>query len=179
MPLAPVLLLDDAGLVDFWNLRSGAKSDAIPIAGLTWRGHDFLDSVRDPEIWRKTKEGATKAGGFTLDLLMDLAKAIIKAKLGAVLLGGSPTNENSRLRAAARDHRCAEAAGRSNANNTFEFHDFTSVVLLLTGAHTKHTPCPGKMPFCRVQTLRVSELVGSGLRSTGCMAPALIFKLLP
>jgi hypothetical protein len=49
--------------------------------GLTWAGHDFLDSVRDPEIWRATKEGAKKAGGFSLELLVDLAKGLIKKKI--------------------------------------------------------------------------------------------------
>jgi hypothetical protein len=29
---------------------------------LTWNGHEFLDAVRDDEVWRRTKEGARKAG---------------------------------------------------------------------------------------------------------------------
>ena len=48
---------------------------------LTWEGHDFLDSVRDPEIWKKTKTGAMAAGGFTVDLLKDLAKGLIKKQI--------------------------------------------------------------------------------------------------
>jgi hypothetical protein len=48
---------------------------------MTWQGHDFLDSVRDPEIWRRTLEGAEKAKGFTFDLLRDLAKGFIRTKL--------------------------------------------------------------------------------------------------
>ncbi len=48
---------------------------------LTWLGHDFLDAVRDPEIWKKTKEGALSAKGFTLDLLQDLAKGFIKKQI--------------------------------------------------------------------------------------------------
>jgi hypothetical protein len=41
----------------------------------------FLDTVRDPEIWKKTKEGAISAKGFTLDLLQDLAKGFIKKQI--------------------------------------------------------------------------------------------------
>jgi Hypothetical protein (DUF2513) len=57
-----------------------------PMAGigfrcLTWEGHDFLDSVRDPEIWAKTKKGAEEAKGFTVDLLKDLAKGLVKKQI--------------------------------------------------------------------------------------------------
>jgi hypothetical protein len=45
---------------------------------ITWHGYDFLDSIRDEKIWAATKEGARKAGGFTVDILLDLSKALIK-----------------------------------------------------------------------------------------------------
>lgn len=47
---------------------------------LTWMGCDFLDKVRDPEIWRSTKAAANQLGGFSVSLLADLAKAILLAK---------------------------------------------------------------------------------------------------
>ncbi|MBY5592690.1 DUF2513 domain-containing protein [Rhizobium leguminosarum] len=55
--------------------------DHILPTRLTWSGHDFLDTVRDPAIWKKTKEGALSAKGFTLDLLQDLAKGFIKKQI--------------------------------------------------------------------------------------------------
>ncbi|QAB01152.1 MULTISPECIES: DUF2513 domain-containing protein [Agrobacterium tumefaciens complex] len=55
--------------------------DHIVPTRLTWSGHDFLASVRDPEIWKKTKEGALSAKGFTLELLRDLAKGFIKKQI--------------------------------------------------------------------------------------------------
>jgi hypothetical protein len=48
---------------------------------LTWEGHDFLDSVRDPKIWERTKNGIDVAGGFTFDLLKDLAKGFVKKQI--------------------------------------------------------------------------------------------------
>ncbi|MBN9142438.1 MAG: hypothetical protein BGP00_07015 [Novosphingobium sp. 63-713] len=51
------------------------------IEDITWAGHDFIDSVRDPEIWKKTKEGASKAGGFSAELLKDLAKGLLKTQI--------------------------------------------------------------------------------------------------
>jgi hypothetical protein len=62
------------------------EGGARPMLGIGFRclnpaGHDFLDSVRDPETWAKTKKTAAKAGGFTLDLLKDIAKGLIKKKI--------------------------------------------------------------------------------------------------
>jgi hypothetical protein len=48
---------------------------------LTWQGHEFLDSIRDPEIWRKTKDTAERAGGFTVSILGGIAKGLIKTKI--------------------------------------------------------------------------------------------------
>ena len=47
---------------------------------LTWKGHEFIDSVRDPEIWRKTKEGATKVGSWSLKLIGEMASGFIRLK---------------------------------------------------------------------------------------------------
>ncbi|WP_350614655.1 DUF2513 domain-containing protein [Pseudomonas sp. HY7a-MNA-CIBAN-0227] len=50
-------------------------------SGLTPSGHDFADSVRDEKIWKMTKEGALKAGGFTFELLGQLAKGLVKQQI--------------------------------------------------------------------------------------------------
>jgi hypothetical protein len=48
---------------------------------ISWQGREFLDTVRDPEIWAKTKKGAEEAKGFTIDLLKDLAKGLVKKQI--------------------------------------------------------------------------------------------------
>lgn len=55
---------------------------------LTWEGHEFLDKVRDPEIWRKTKEGAGKVGSWSVKLLADMATGFIRAKATELGLPG-------------------------------------------------------------------------------------------
>lgn len=71
-----LVMLIEAGLVN------GELTMQSPIISkLTWQGHDFLDSVRDPVIWLATKDGAKKAGGFSLELLGALAKGLIKKKI--------------------------------------------------------------------------------------------------
>lgn len=72
---AHLRLLEQAGLVEviFRPLRG-----SIQVRGLTWEGHDFLDTVRDPEVWKRTKDGASKMGGWTFGLLKDLGTAYLK-----------------------------------------------------------------------------------------------------
>ncbi len=48
---------------------------------LTWEGHEYLDAVRDPEIWNKTKESAKEIGNFGIDTLKSIAKGFIKTKI--------------------------------------------------------------------------------------------------
>ncbi|MDQ7915853.1 DUF2513 domain-containing protein [Pseudomonas sp. 102515] len=48
---------------------------------LTGEGHDFVDSVRDEEVWAMTRDGAKKAGAFTLELLGQLAKGFAKKQI--------------------------------------------------------------------------------------------------
>jgi hypothetical protein len=55
-------------------------TDGKAINGISMSGHDFLDSVRDPAIWKRTREGALATGGWSVDLLKDLAKGFIKKK---------------------------------------------------------------------------------------------------
>ena len=48
---------------------------------LTVAGSEFLETVRDPKIWEKAKKGAEDAGGFTVDVLKDLAKGLLKKQI--------------------------------------------------------------------------------------------------
>jgi hypothetical protein len=45
---------------------------------MTPAGHDFLDAVRDPRIWKQTKVATKKAGGFTLDMIKEVATELVK-----------------------------------------------------------------------------------------------------
>lgn len=73
-------LLADGGYLDI-VLTPVQFAGSINFRGLTWKGHDFLDSVRDEEIWRRTKQGALAAGGFTFELIAELAKGYVKEQI--------------------------------------------------------------------------------------------------
>lgn len=75
-----LVLLIDGGLLDGEREQSGQ----FVARKLTWAGHDFLDSVRDPKIWRTTKERVKEAGGFTIEILTGVAKEIITHNLARI-----------------------------------------------------------------------------------------------
>lgn len=57
-------LIDEAGLI----VGAGNRPmSGIFFRSLSWEGHDFLDSIRDPEVWRKTKNSVKEVGGFTFE----------------------------------------------------------------------------------------------------------------
>jgi hypothetical protein len=72
-----LLLIDRKFVIGTYD-RISATFD---IERLSMDGHDFLDSVRDLEVWKKTKKGAEAAKGFTIDLLKDLAKGLVKKQI--------------------------------------------------------------------------------------------------
>ena len=51
--------------------HEGGSPIAIPtVSGITWAGHDFLDSTRDSRIWKKVRNRAL-ALGTSWDLLRE------------------------------------------------------------------------------------------------------------
>lgn len=80
---AHVLMLFDAGLLDGEMMTTKFPLAAFRIIGLTWEGHDFLDSMRDDETWDKAKRNVlSPAGGAVFSVLSDWLKAEAKARLG-------------------------------------------------------------------------------------------------
>ncbi|OYU52080.1 MAG: hypothetical protein CFE27_08760 [Alphaproteobacteria bacterium PA1] len=67
-------LLSDAGYV----LETGHHSGVFR---LTNQGYDYLNTIRDGEIWNKTKVAAKGVGGGTFEIIKDIATAYIKAEL--------------------------------------------------------------------------------------------------
>lgn len=55
---------------------------------VTWAGHEFLDNIRDPDVWKQTKAGASKVGGFSLKILSSVAEGLLKARVDKLLGSG-------------------------------------------------------------------------------------------
>lgn len=52
---------------------------------LSWPGHDFLDTTRDSEVWKKTKFGVEKIGGAGWEVVKAIAVAYAKEQAKKVL----------------------------------------------------------------------------------------------
>lgn len=78
---AHLKLLEDSGFLDRLDVQMFPNGVTFMMGWrITSSGHDFLNSVRDPEIWRKTKTGASKLGAWSIKLLGDLASSYVRAK---------------------------------------------------------------------------------------------------
>ena len=62
--------------------------------GLRWTGHEFLETIRDPDVWRMTKQGASQVGGLSLDFMKQLATAYLKQKAKDARSGSISKPEN-------------------------------------------------------------------------------------
>jgi hypothetical protein len=72
-----LVLLIEAGYVD------GKTTMDMPIISrLTWQGHEFLDNIRDKNIWHATKERVKGLPGVALKIVAAIAEAEVKKRLG-------------------------------------------------------------------------------------------------
>lgn len=55
------------------------------INGLTYQGHEFLNSIRENKTWSKTKDVAKQAGIFSLKMLGEIAQNVASAAITAAL----------------------------------------------------------------------------------------------
>lgn len=72
-------LIYQAGLINGEPTKSSTSDRIISVLpfDLTWEGHEFLDTVRDPKIWREAKAGAALAGAASIEFIWRMAKALI------------------------------------------------------------------------------------------------------
>nr|DAX74603.1 MAG TPA: TRANSCRIPTIONAL REGULATOR SLYA, TRANSCRIPTION FACTOR, GLOBAL REGULATOR.85A [Caudoviricetes sp.] len=71
-------LLSEAGFINWTPKFDGSNSLYVAfVHGMTYEGHQFLDSIRSPKVWRETKSVAEKVGVFSLNFLSQTASQII------------------------------------------------------------------------------------------------------
>ncbi len=54
----------------------------IMVRDITYSGHQFLDSIRDNNIWIKTKSKISKLAGVSLPIIQQVATQMIAIELG-------------------------------------------------------------------------------------------------
>ncbi|MFV0552893.1 MAG: DUF2513 domain-containing protein [Anaerorhabdus sp.] len=58
----------------------------VSVSSLTWNGHQFLDNVRDDDVWKNTKSVISKFSTVSIGIMSNVASqvisSLIKAQLG-------------------------------------------------------------------------------------------------
>lgn len=76
-----VIQLNEAGLLDGGASQNGSGISLGHIQKLTWKGHEYLDNIRDDKVWKKTKETVfSKIGSASLSVFSSVAAKIIEDK---------------------------------------------------------------------------------------------------
>ena len=74
------VLLEEAGLIEASIPEvCGGPRECIWIERLTWKGHEFLDNVRDDTVWAEVR---SKGTDLSFQLVLQLAIAFGMRKLG-------------------------------------------------------------------------------------------------
>lgn len=78
-------MMGDAGFIVMEPWKSTTNDERIIkvplIFDLTWKGHEYLDTIRDPKIWKATKSLTSKIGSASFELVLEIAKALAKDAL--------------------------------------------------------------------------------------------------
>lgn len=81
--LAHMEMLISAGLVAGKISHSlGARGDVIIISGLTWEGHEWIETVRSDDVWAQVKEILADQGAMTYELTKAVAGQLLRRRLG-------------------------------------------------------------------------------------------------
>lgn len=75
-------LLKDAGYIDGIFVDADNHLHEAVIKGLTWDGQDYLDTMRDDQVWIKAKKVVKNTlGSTTLDLIKEVCHELSKKAL--------------------------------------------------------------------------------------------------
>lgn len=76
-----LMLLLENEFIDAVYAGNKISLNAFAIKRITNKGYDFIDALRNDDIWNKVKEKATNVGGVTLSIMIELGKEYLKQKL--------------------------------------------------------------------------------------------------
>lgn len=78
-----IIQLNEAELLDGGASMSNSGISINEIKKITWKGHEYLDNIRDDTIWRKTKKTVfSKVGSASLSIVSSVAAKILSTELG-------------------------------------------------------------------------------------------------
>lgn len=80
------LLREGGYIYDYNGYYGDGELYSFGVGRLTWKGHDFLDNIREDNVWNKTKETISSKGlPFAFDIVKSVSSNIISALVKAGL----------------------------------------------------------------------------------------------
>ena len=77
-------ILSNGGLIEMDAKKASAGNVYFcRINGLTFRGHEFIQQIRDDNCWAKVKKGLDAVRNYSLDAMSAVAKGITSASIEA------------------------------------------------------------------------------------------------
>ena len=74
-------LLKNAGIIEALDISTMEEENYAALS-LTWQGHEFLDKIRNDNVWNKVKSTVQSK---SLDLSFDVIKQVATATISAML----------------------------------------------------------------------------------------------
>ena len=78
------VMMAGAGFFDCEVTRSKtnpARIYDVLVFDLSWSGHDYLDAIRDPKIWKGVKKKTGEIGNSSFEFVVEIAKGLAKQQL--------------------------------------------------------------------------------------------------
>lgn len=72
-------IMAEAGLLICEPFRSKTNPERYIrtfVFDLSWKGHEYLDTIRDPRIWKGTKSALGTIGNWSFGVALDIAKGL-------------------------------------------------------------------------------------------------------
>ena len=75
--------LEQAGYIEMTAQWSGSGLYRCVVNCITFRGHEFLEKIRDNQSWDKVKAGVAAVRNYSLDAISAIANGIASAAISA------------------------------------------------------------------------------------------------
>ncbi len=77
-----VSMLVDAEYLSVTPIKALGMGPMYIIQSITWTGHEFLDNIREPQVWKETKQITSKVGNVSLNVISQVAASVVTKMLG-------------------------------------------------------------------------------------------------
>lgn len=75
------VIAEEAGLIEANIISADNGIIGCIYLGLSYEGHQFLDTVRDNKVWKKTKNTISKVGGASFEIIKSVAAFALESLL--------------------------------------------------------------------------------------------------